>query len=371
MSAHDSLASVHSFLKWLIILSLVGPFLYATRISGLFGLLYIALELGFFLVATGFYLVAGWVWHGWEMIQSGLLVWPAVLSLGLGLFAFALARIRRPESFRRSTDDNAVEDSADASSDRSHRLICLVALLAAWFAGVDLAQNLSTLLTRPIRNSGHRVARQRLESRINLGQIAVAQHNHVESYGQLPSATAKRLDAKPGLELQHSWATMLLPHLDERSLFQEIDLEDRWDAPQNQSAMRTQLPYFLNPAIAPENASHRIPLDSYGAIHYAANRRVASVNTRVRFRDLTDGTSTTMLSGEVTSHWRAWGRPGNWRDARLGINKSPDGFGSPFPGGAHFLQADGAVKFLNDNTDPTVLENFANPRDGNAMPQGF
>ena len=135
--------------------------------------------------------------------------------------------------------------------------------------------------------------------------------------------------------------------------------------------MRTQLPPFLNPPLAPQNSAQRVPLETYGVIHYAANGRVTGVNGRVRFQDITDGTSHTMLSGEVTSHWRAWGRPGNWRDARLGINRSPNGFGSPFPGGAHFLQADGAVKFLNENIDHSVLENFANPRDGNAMPQSF
>jgi len=210
-----------------------------------------------------------------------------------------------------------------------------------------------------------------LESRINRGQIGVAQHNHVESYGQLPSATAKRFDGKPGLELQHSWATMLLPYLDEKRLFQEIDLVDRWDAPQNQAAMRTQLPYFLNPAMATRNSSQRIPLETYGVMHYATNGRVAGVNSRVRFRDLTDGASHTMMSGEVPSRWREWGHPGNWRDARLGINKSPDGFGSPFPGGAHLLQADEAVRFVNEDIDPGVLENFANPRDGNSMPKGF
>lgn len=371
MSAHQSLASVQSFLKWLIILSLVGPFLYATQVSGLFGLLYIALELGFFLVATGFYLVAGWVWHGWEMIQSGLLVWPAVLSLGLGLFAFALARIRRPESSRRSTDDNAVKDSADASSDRSHRLICLVALLAAWFAGVDLAQNLSTLLTRPIANAGHQIASQRTGSRNNLRQLGVQQHDHHAAFNHLPAATAGLRTEKPGVELRHSWATSLLPFVDDRRFDDSVDFEARWDAPQNQATMKILVPSFLNPALEDCSQNSRRTPVGYGAIHYAANRRVAGVNTRVRFRDLTDGTSTTMLSGEVTSHWRAWGRPGNWRDARLGINKSPDGFGSPFRGGAHFLQADGAVRFLNENMDPGVLENFANPRDGNVMPHGF
>ena len=366
MSAQKSLARVEALVKCLIAISVLGTFLYFT---GLWVFAVILLELLYFLLVCGTHLAFGWLWHSVAMLRSGLVVWPALASFGLGVCAWLLAR--KTAAGQRVGEESEDAHEAKGNSASGHYLLYAMALLAATLSGVDLAQNLATLFTRPVWNAGHRVARQRLESRNNLKQIGMAQHNHVESQSRLPSATAKLSEGNSRLQLQHSWGTMLLPHLDERSLFQEIDLEAHWDAPQNQSAMRTQLPYFLNPAIAPHNSSQRVPLEPYGVIHYAANGRVAGVNSRVRLRDLTDGASNTMMSGEVASRWREWGRPGNWRDARLGINKSPDGFGSPFPGGAHFLQADGAVKFLNENIDPSVLENFANPRDGNVLPQGF
>ena len=40
-------------------------------------------------------------------------------------------------------------------------------------------------------------------------------------------------------------------------------------------------------------------------------------------------------------------------------------FRSRHPGGAHFLFVDGSVRFLEDNTSPTLLSNLSNRKDGN------
>jgi hypothetical protein len=82
------------------------------------------------------------------------------------------------------------------------------------------------------------------------------------------------------------------------------------------------------------------------------------------FSEITDGTSNAILAGEVNANFEPWGKPGNCRDPRLGLNKSPHGFGSPFIGGGHFLMADGAVKFISENIDPQVLKAIATPDGG-------
>ena len=76
----------------------------------------------------------------------------------------------------------------------------------------------------------------------------------------------------------------------------------------------------------------------------------------MRPKDVTDGLSNTIFAGEVADHFQPWGNPINWRDPAKGINASPDGFGSPWPGGGLFPLMDGSVSFLNNAIDPAVLK---------------
>jgi len=99
----------------------------------------------------------------------------------------------------------------------------------------------------------------------------------------------------------------------------------------------------------------------YKPAHYAANSRVLSANSGMDLRKITDGSSNTILAGEVRSDIKAWGDPTNFRDPNLGINASPNGFGSPYLGGAHFLLADGSVRFISEKIDPRTLRALATP----------
>jgi prepilin-type processing-associated H-X9-DG protein len=82
--------------------------------------------------------------------------------------------------------------------------------------------------------------------------------------------------------------------------------------------------------------------------------------------DITDGLSNTLLAGEVNGNFKPWGYPANWRDPALGINKSPDGFGSPWRRrkGANFLFADGSIHFIQDDIDPVILKALSTPDGG-------
>jgi prepilin-type processing-associated H-X9-DG protein len=78
-----------------------------------------------------------------------------------------------------------------------------------------------------------------------------------------------------------------------------------------------------------------------------------------------DGSSNTIMFGEVAERFQAWGRPGNWRDPALGINKSPDGFGcKPSRGGASFSFCDGSVHYLSEKISPAVLKALSTPDGG-------
>ena len=103
----------------------------------------------------------------------------------------------------------------------------------------------------------------------------------------------------------------------------------------------------------------------YGLNHYAANSRVLGGNKGLRVGDVTDGTSTTLLVGEVNAAFRPWGHPANWRDPARGINRSPYGFGGPrHVRGALFVMVDGSVRMVSERVNPEVLRALSTPAGG-------
>jgi len=100
------------------------------------------------------------------------------------------------------------------------------------------------------------------------------------------------------------------------------------------------------------------------------------VNSKVRIRDMTDGTSNTIVVGERaykvgTSQFKAGNIFGVdddpydtpvYAEGNRSINSHGDGFSSPHVGGCHFLLGDGAVRFISENidhnTDDTINSTF-------------
>jgi prepilin-type processing-associated H-X9-DG protein len=69
---------------------------------------------------------------------------------------------------------------------------------------------------------------------------------------------------------------------------------------------------------------------------------------------------------------KPWGHPWQWRDPALGLNQSPDGFGSPdSQGRVHFLMADGSVRTFSTKTSPEVLRALATPNGKEQMPEDW
>ena len=73
--------------------------------------------------------------------------------------------------------------------------------------------------------------------------------------------------------------------------------------------------------------------------------------------------SNTILAGEVSGGFMAWGDPDNRRDPANGMGTGPDQFGEACPGarGVQMLLADGSVRFISENIDPQTLKALASP----------
>ncbi|HVW02651.1 MAG TPA: H-X9-DG-CTERM domain-containing protein, partial [Planctomycetaceae bacterium] len=155
----------------------------------------------------------------------------------------------------------------------------------------------------------------------------------------------------------HSWCTALLS-FQEAALHNQIRRDLPWDAPENRPAFETPVGLYLIRAFGDSRTS-----DGYAVSHYAANAHVLGPNTHLKV--VSDGAAQTLLVGEASQNCRAWGDPRNWRDPALGINTSPEGFGTPWSlHGCQFVFVDGSVKFLSEKTDRALLHKLATPNGG-------
>ncbi len=289
-----------------------------------------------------------------------------------------------------------------------------------------------------------REAARRTQCKNHLKQIGLAFHNYHDAHGCFPPAYIARVPAvqsstERGL---YGWGAMLLPFLDQGPLYNQlrvgnVPLETNLATAATRAALQTPISFFrcpsdTGPSLNNFDDSQYTP-DSTGSNYY--NRNVTSdgtdriaiamsnyvmvanssdsttppvdpasygpahgmgwQNSRVKFRDVTDGTSNTLLVGERA--WRfanltvgagnaigfsaetcASGASWSVKSGQLavlgivydGLNWSATnrqhqgrGFSSNHVGGVHFVMGDGAVRFISDNIDyrkETVTLGFPN-----------
>ncbi|QDT88500.1 DUF1559 domain-containing protein [Gimesia algae] len=203
-------------------------------------------------------------------------------------------------------------------------------------------------------------AARRSTSKNNLKQIGLAMHNYHESARRFPMGGTFDKTGQP----QHSWITQLLPYLDHKSLYDQIDFNQSWTAADNREPFETNFILLQSPGMPYDFTEEEGDAAGYKPAHYAANSRVLSANSGMDLRKIKDGSSNTILAGEVRSGIKAWGDPTNFRDPTEGINRSPRGFGSKFKGGTHVLLSDGMVRFVSEDIDPSVLKALSTPNGG-------
>ena len=232
----------------------------------------------------------------------------------------------------------------------------LVLMFAAGIAAAGMAHQTGWLFSSPepwVSFGGQ--AMRRIQSSSNLWQIELAVANYEAAEKCYPPGTT--LDDQ-GV-LLHGWQARILPQMEQQEVYDQINFAVPWDDPANAVAMRTRIALFLNPNF-PLDPALTAPAPS----HYAGNAQVLGGDSPRKPADLSDGLANTIVMGEAGGRFKPWGHPANIRDLAKGINRSPDGFGSPFPGGANFAFGDGSVKFLSDRIDPKVLRALASPSGG-------
>jgi Protein of unknown function (DUF1559) len=190
---------------------------------------------------------------------------------------------------------------------------------------------------------GSRDGTPRMYSANNLKQIGIAAWNYHDSQ---KSPQFPRSQFNPTGQSLHSWQTVLLPYLEQDTLYKQIDLTKPWNDPANAMPMSQQLRVFMHPSFGYDS------VNGFGVSHYAGNVHVV-LSDRPKhghsFPMLT--TENVILAGEVSGNFRAWGDPLNARDPALGSTGHPHGFGGPYGKPAQFVMLDGSVRTI----DPTQL----------------
>jgi len=257
-----------------------------------------------------------------------------------------------------------------------------------------------------------REAARRAQCQNNVRQIGLALHEHHAAFGYLPSGwVADNPAGHPGW----AWATLILPYLEQGNLLPDERPPGRAVGhPANRRLRETPVPTYLCPSdpspqvfTLHERGPHRAPGPNVAAsaaqhAERNANRgppmfRVARANytgvfgilvieqtpsagdgtffhnSQVRFADVRDGLSNTLIVGERSSRldsptWVA-SVPGAHRAMARVVGRSDrvpndvlgdfSDFSSHHVFGANFLLGDGAVKMISDEVDPVVYHAWA------------
>ncbi len=278
-----------------------------------------------------------------------------------------------------------------------------------------------------------REAARRTQCRNNLKQIGLALHNYHDVHlvfppGYIAGQVAETDPASVETGTGFAWGVMILPQLEQTALFDHFDFNEVTTDAHNLEHGQTRLVAFRCPSDpAPElftvtdgtqdydvASANYVGIYGYGDVTLWPGRPdgagILYRNSGTRLRDVTDGTSNTMLVGErrhahqfvpgmpevaANATWYA-ALPGAFRPAGMPMpdvgpaslvlghvgQTMPSGatmhhppnttnmivnFSSAHTGGMHFLMADGSVHFLSENVDYNTFRWLGQRADGEVL----
>jgi hypothetical protein len=276
----------------------------------------------------------------------------------------------------------------------------------------------------------------------------VATHNYHDTFKTLPPGFTNDHGLAQNYQSQNyvhhgtnryfaswAWSAYIAPYVEMAAQHEILDVTGKWAAqsllnPNAQDVIATKVPSFRCPSDTGKdvhNSGEYRPMDTGGTRHDAAlsnyagvcdhnsanvdNRQnncqgVLFVDSDIKFRDVTDGTSCVLMIGErcrerqharcdrkqdcgaalmyviASSNQLSHDNRGNAAavgSVNRGLNwdstvadctnlwNAKSSFHSLHPGGVQFVLVDGSTHFISDSVDLTTIRNLGDRRDGNPV----
>ncbi len=224
-----------------------------------------------------------------------------------------------------------------------------------------------------------REAARRAQCINNLRQIGIGLHNYHDASNTFPAGGWIPLFGQPQTQnMNIGWSAVILPGLDQRPLFDSLNLSVPYAHAVNRTATSTVLSVYLCPSEPRKSFWNRAPGDQfdhadadYGGMYGERGLSSPTVtnnpprgafifNQPIPIAGITDGTSQTLQVGEAPEAINAlWASGHNLFDQAFPINARPpfehgEELTSQHPGGVNALFADGSVHFLKNQTSRRV-----------------
>jgi prepilin-type processing-associated H-X9-DG protein len=238
-------------------------------------------------------------------------------------------------------------------------LLCIAPLLGLAGYGSYLGYREARTAVERVRADADRV-----QSQNNLRQIGIAVHNYEASNGCVPAAGFGQRPGQP----RASWRVHLLPYLEEQDLYNQYNFDEPWDGPNN-SKLLTRMPrvYALpgDTAAPPGHTYYQALVSPPGARPSAVFSKEPTA--RVRFTDITDGTSNTIMVAEAAAPV-PWTKPDD-------LEFTPAGplprLGWHYNNRCNVLYADGAVRAVPSTVSPATLRALITRDGGEVIQEEF
>jgi len=195
-----------------------------------------------------------------------------------------------------------------------------------------------------------REAARRNQCNNNMKQISLALLNYEATYKSFPPAYVADENGKP----MHSWRVLILPFIEEQSLYDQYDFDKPWNSPEN---MRLAP---LMPSVYACPSDYNEPNEtSYLAITGPGTAFPGDQSTKID--DFRDGLSNTIIVAEATGSGVNWLEPRDLDVTTMTFspNSGPNDPSSNHRGAVNVALADGSVQTMIDGVDPTVLKGMA------------